>query len=388
VGLYCTGRGPAVFSEIEFEPLDPTDNQADPPTPAYAGIIDLHTWAGRGSGWTPQPEDPDLFWHRGLLPEAVEVRMGVHRAPDGRASASLMMGDGGELDSGYRLTAEQSANGQALSLKLLREGAKVAGETLGAPGGDGYSLSLERATDLLIARVDGEVALTFRDASPLADAIRVGMRRDACLINPSDADVLSPNVRTHTFRTAPVEMANLSGTWDISNRWSCSPNWTWLAGWNQNGEARTVTRQSYTGDQRIDIYIGTKMMPKPTGKGHYEELRDLLFGLCEDDEGGGYRIVVGGKAGAYSAITRDGKVVASNSTWQLPQSERHNNWILVTLSKIGAVVSVKVWGYEVLRYEDPEPLAGGRIAIGTDRNGITVPRITIYAQEAQGGPTL
>ncbi len=386
VGLYCAGRGPAVFSEIEFEPLDPIDNQADPPTPPYAGIIDQHTWAGRGSGWTPRPEDPDLFWHRGLFTDTVEVRLGVHRAADGHAGASLMVGDGGELDSGYRLTADQSANGQALSLKLLREGAEVAAETLGAPESGGYALGLERTEDLLIARVDGEVALTFRDPNPLADAVRVGMGRDACLINPSDADVISSDVRTYTFKTAPVEMANLSGTWDISNRWSCSPNWTWLAGWNQNGEARAATRQSYVGDQQIDIHVGTKMMPKPTGKGHYEELRDLLFGLCESEDGGGYRIIVGGKSGTYSTITRDGQVVASNRTWALQQSERHNNWILVTLSKIGPVVSVKVWGYEVLRYEDPKPLEGGRIAIGTNRNGITIPRITIYGQETMGGP--
>lgn len=387
VGLYCAGRGPAVFSEIEFEPLEPTDNQADPPTPAYAGIIDQHTWAGRGSGWTPRPEDPDLFWHRGLFTDTVEVRLGVHRAADGRAGASLVVGDGGELDSGYRLTTDQGANGQALSLKLLRQGVSVASETLGAPDSDGYSLSLERTGDLLVARVDGEVALMFRDANPLAGMVRVGLRRDACLINPSDADVVSPNVRTLIFNTAPVEMADLSGTWDISNRWSCSPQWTWLAGWNQNGEARTVTRQSYVGDQQVDMYIGTKMMPNPTGKGHYEELRDLLFGLCEDGNGGGYRIVVGKEGGANSTITRDGTVVASNSTWKLPQSERHNNWILVTLSKIGPVVSVKIWGYEVLRYEDPEPLAGGQVALGTVRNGITVPRITIYGQAATGSPT-
>ena len=213
------------------------------------------------------------------------------------------------------------------------------------------------------------------------------MRRDGCLINPSDADVLSPNVNTHTFKTAPVEMGIISGTLDVSNRWSCSPNWTWLAGWNQNGEALTATRQSFTGDQRIDIYVGTKMMPNPTGKGHYEELRDLLFGLCEDDAGGGYRVVIGAKDNGYSTLTRDGTVVASNNSWKLPQSERHNNWILVTLRKIGPVVSVKVWGYEILRYEDPEPLEGGRIAIGTDHNGITVPRITIYGREASEGLT-
>ena len=51
---------------------------------------------------------------------------------------------------------------------------------------------------------------------------------------------------------------------------------------------------------------------------------------------------------------------------------------MVTLLKRGPVVSVRVWDSEVLRYEDPDPLSGGRIALGTQNNGVIIPRVTIY----------
>ncbi len=273
VGMYCAGKGPAAFAGIEFMPLDPADVLTDPPTPPYAGIIDTHTWAGRGSGWVPRPEDPELYWHCGYFPAAVEARVGAHRAGDGRAAVSVAVGDGGELDSGYRLSADQPAAGGKLSLRIFRLGSEVATASLGGPGEAGYGVSFERTGDLLIARVDGNTVLTWRDSRPLEDMVRVGFRRDAAQIDPSDVDVVSPDVRTWTFKTAPVEWQDLTGTWDISNRWSCSPQWTWLAGWNQTGEARAMTRHSFYGDQQIDMYVGTKMMPNPNGKGHYEELR-------------------------------------------------------------------------------------------------------------------
>lgn len=377
-GLYCAG-GSASFRATEAYPLEPGMVLTDPPTPPFAGIIDEHTWAGRGSGWVPLPADPDLFWHRGFFPGHVEVRLGVHRRADGRADASILLGEGLTPERAYVLSASQENAAHPVRLTLTRAGQQVATGTLSSSAAEGYAIALEREGDLLVARSGNEVLLAFRDPNPLDYATRVGFRRDAADLDPADVDVLSRQVRTHVFKTAPAQWQQLSGTWEISNRWSCSPQWTWLAGWNQNGPARMITRESYQGDVQVDFYIAAKMMPRTDGqRGFYEELRDLHAGLCEDAQGHGYHVVIGADNGTRTYLERNDQVVATNTSWVVPRSELHNNWLMVTLLKRGPVVSVRVWDSEVLRYEDPDPLSGGRIALGTQNNGVIIPRVTIY----------
>lgn len=380
-GLTCEG-GPARFRQVTCRPVDHQHFATDPETPPYAGIIDLHTWAGAGSGWEPAPGDLDLFWHRGLYLDDAEVRVGVHRTGDGPAAGTLLVGDGADPGAGYALTASQPSSGEPVALSLGRAGEEVAQAELRSWSAEGWALSLQRVGSLVVGRLDGQVAVTFRDAEPLEGMRRVGFRRDVAVIDPADAEVVSSAVRTWTFRDAPADWRVESGTWEISNRWSCSPQWTWLAGWNQDGQARTRTRMSFAGDQRADIYVGTKMMPKPDGKGHYEELRDLHFGICEDGEGGGYQVVLGAKSNTWSAILRNGEPVVTSESYRIPQAERHNNWLLVTLAKNGPTVTVYMWDREVLSFTDPDPIDEGRVSIGTERNGITVPRITVYGRPA------
>lgn len=381
-GLACAG-GPASFAEVFARPVENERHVVDPPTPPYAGIIDVHTWAGPGSGWAPTPDDLDRFWHRGLYVNDVEVRLGVHRVPSGAASASLMIGDGADPELGYAAQAVQAAPGEPVRVTITRGGAEAAAGSAPVRSGEGYALSFQRVGSLLVAAINGEPVCEYRDPAPLTGLTRVGFRRDEAALDPADAEVLSEAVRTYTFANAPTDWRAVSGTWEISNRWSCSPQWTWLAGWNQEGAARIHTRWAVVGEQRVDLYVGAKMMPKPDGsRGTYEELRDLHFGLCEDGAGGGYRVVLGGKGNTWSALLRNGQEVATNTTYRVPQAEQHNNWLLVTLVKSGATVSVRVWDQEVLSFTDPEPLEGGFVAMGTEHNGITVPRVTIYGRPA------
>jgi hypothetical protein len=255
-------------------------------------------------------------------------------------------------------------------------------------GASGWAVSLQRVGNLVVGAIDGEVACEFRDPEPLTGMHRAGFRKDSAVIDAADAQVLSSAVRTWTFRDAPADWRVESGTWEISNRWSCSPDWTWLAGWNQTGQALIHSRPQFIGDHVIDVYVGTKMMPKPDGKGHYEELRDLHFGLCEDGEGNGYHVVLGGEdsgnwRGVGARIMRNGETVASDPDYRVPQRERHNNWLLIRLVRRGSELKVLLWDREVISYTDEEPLESGSVMVGTENNGITVPRITVYARPAQ-----
>lgn len=378
-GLTCTGST-AQFADATCWPIDHESFAADPPTPPYAGIIDEHTWAGAGSGWQPSPDDLDLFWHRGLYVDDVEIRLGVHRAANGEASASLYSGNPAAPEDGYVLSAYQSSSAEPVRLQLDRAGEQVATGEIRNWGAEGYALSLQRIGSLLVARVNGQTVCDWRDPEPLADVRSVGFRRDVAVIDPADAEVVSSALRTWTFESAPADWRSESGTWEISNRWSCSPQWTWLAGWNQDGEALIHSRRGFVGDQVVDLYVGAKMMPNPNGKGHYEELRDLHFGLCGDAGGGGYRVILGGENNTRTVLLRNGVQVAEAAGYTVPQAERHNNWLLVRLVKSGPTLSVRVWDSEVLSYTDPEPLEAGSFFMGTERNGIIIPRVTVYAR--------
>ncbi|MFW5868209.1 MAG: hypothetical protein ACOCX2_10360, partial [Armatimonadota bacterium] len=385
-GLACEG-GAARFRDVTCEPIDHERFAADPETPPHAGIIDLHTWAGAGSGWEPAPSDLDLFWHRGMYIGDAEVRLGVHRTGGG-AAATLLIGDGADPASGYALSANQPSPGEPVSVSLSRAGEEVATGEARAWNAEGWALSLQRVGSLVVGRLDGETICAFRDPEPLSAMRRVGFRGDNAIIDAADAEVLSSAVRTWTFEEAPADWRVGSGTWEISNRWSCSPDWTWLAGWNQDGPALIQSRKRFSGDQIIDIYVGAKMMPRPDGEGHYEELRDLHFGICGDAEGGGYEVILGDNNGRGAELLRDGTTVATNDSYAIPQAERHNNWLLVRLEKKGATVTVYDWDSEVLTYTDESaadsgPLSAGSISVGTAENGITVPRVTVYAEPAR-----
>ncbi|MGD9496197.1 MAG: hypothetical protein AB7Y46_07795 [Armatimonadota bacterium] len=380
-GLQCAG-GAASFRNAVCWPVDNRRALADPPTPPWAGIIDLHTWAGAGSGWMPDPNDLDRYWHRGLFVDDVEVRLGVHRGADGSASASLMIGNGADPDAGWVAQAEQDSPTEPVTVRLLRAGRQVGSAQARSWSAAGYALSLQRVGGLMVASVDGEAVVQHRDPQPLPGLTRVGFRRDAAVLDPADAQVLSGAVHTWTFNTAPTDWRVLSGTWEISNRWACAPQWTWLAGWNQDGVARIHTRRAFVGDQTVDIYVGARMMPNPSGRGTYEELRDLHFGLCEDGAGGGYQIVLGGQSNTLSSIARNGQLVATTTQYAIPQAERHNNWMLVTLAKTGPTISVRVWDREVLSFTDDQPIEGGFVAVGTEGNGLVFPRITVYGATA------
>ncbi|MGC9316472.1 MAG: hypothetical protein ACP5KN_00380, partial [Armatimonadota bacterium] len=338
---------------------------------------------GAGSGWQPRPEDLDLFWHRGLYVDDVEVRLGVHRTDHGAATASLVIGDGTGLHSGYAVRAEQPSTTEPVTVKLMRAGEWISTQEAEAWSEEGYVLSLRRVGNVIVAGVDGQTICQLRDPEPLEGLDRVGFRRDDAIIDPGDVAVLSSAVRTYTFEEAPVDWQAESGTWEVSTRWSCQPEWTWLAGWNQTGQALTHTRWRATGRQMIDVYVGAKMMPKPDGKGHYEELRDLHFGLCGDGEGGGYHIVLGGQNNTVSSIRRNGTLVAQSTARSIPQSERHNNWLLVTILRDGPTISARIWDREVLSFTDNRPLEGGVVSVGTENNGIIVPRVTIYGSPAR-----
>jgi len=132
------------------------------------------------------------------------------------------------------------------------------------------------------------------------------------------------------------------------------------------------------GDVLVDTFVGPKMMQ--TAEGRKEVLNELRLGLCGRTGylNAGYCFLVGAKGGAWTAIQRDGVVVAETSDFVVPQGGVHNDWVQFSARKRGNEVALLCRGQVVLSYTDPDPLPGGRVSFGAYNNGLMFPRVTVY----------
>jgi hypothetical protein len=237
-------------------------------------------------------------------------------------------------------------------------------------------LSLLRHGKLLLVWVNWRPVLSYADtqARPALDTL--GLDNGGQDLHLDDVAVRSDMVHDYTFETSPTDWAAQSGDWKVSSRWSCTPGWAWFAGVNTAGSAMISTRQRYEGDLDIVTYISAKMLPG------LERLSDLHVGLCANDTAaaGGYHFVIGGEANTTTYLLREGKQVA-NSPFRLSQSGIHNDWLRLTVHKRGSKLSLWAWDDLVMEWDDPQPLSVGHIALGTEKNGVLIPRVTIFGKQ-------
>jgi hypothetical protein len=384
VGLYARGAAAAQFQALEAWAEPASDHLADEVTPPFAGVIDRHTWAGRSGAWTPDPARLDCLWHLGYYPGAVRLEVGVHPQRASATTTLLHLSPRGQPESGYTLTAHRTWAAGTVDLTLAFGGRTVARGTIEVAAGKPYAIGFERSEADLLATVNRKAVLTWRDRQPRPELCRLGLDNAGQLVYADDVAVSSPLVHDYTFETAPTDWTVESGTWKVSSRWSCSPGWSWFGGQNPDGPALVATRQRYVGDMDVVAYFGAKMMS--SGGGSSEKLTDVHLGCGANDTraDSGYHFVVGGNDNTKTVLLRDGKEVAS-SPFRIAQALIHNDWLRLTLKRRGAEVALWVWDSRAISWTDPEPLGSGRIALGTERNGILVPRVSIYGPQAESG---
>ena len=380
VGLYARGSKPASFREFRAASLDPDEQVVDELTPAFAGIIDRHTWAGRSGAWTPEPTHLDRMWHQGYLPGDLQVAVGVHSSQAPVVKTDLYLSPEHQTDKGYALQAVRNWAANSVDLVLTRLGQTVARAQAKVAPGTAYAIRLARRGSQLLATINNLPALLFHDKQPLEDVDSIGLDNEGSLLYADDLSVKSTRVYDYMFEVAPTDWTVQSGTWEITSRWSCTPGWAWFTGLNPTGPAEIMTKQSYQGDQQVVCYVGAKMMP--AGEKRYSErLSDVHLAFLVDPAvpGSGYHFVLGGNGNTWTGLRRNGTNVAS-STYRLPAAGIHNDWLKLTMRKRGNKIYLWAWDVKVLEYEDPEPLNSGRIAVGTYQNGILVPRITVFGE--------
>jgi len=184
----------------------------------------------------------------------------------------------------------------------------------------------------------------------------------------------------------------------VTNRWSCTPDWSWFGGTSPqvqpgvySGKAVIWHKRRLQGDVVLEYFAGPKMLPLPTPSGQrqraLEKMQDFNATICGDgkDPLSGYAFIIGPGGENRVEIRRNGQLVAKNEAFLMPRLG-HNRWVNVRVQKIGKQLSLYFDTQLVLRYDDPQPLPGGYAALWTDSNGVIIPKVALYYQEMTGLP--
>jgi hypothetical protein len=109
-----------------------------------------------------------------------------------------------------------------------------------------------RFKNILIA---GVLAPTLGGAAHAAPSV-IGF--DGAMPNLADVQIESGNVYDYTFTSAPTDWLVQSGVWEMTNRWSCSPGWSWFGGRSEE-VASIWNKRKFSGDVSIQFYFAFKM---------------------------------------------------------------------------------------------------------------------------------
>ena len=207
-----------------------------------------------------------------------------------------------------------------------------------------------------------------------------------------DVAVSSNHVYDYTFSTAPVDWRVAAGVWEMTNRWSCSPGWSWFGG-RSDEVAAIWNKRRVGGDLSAQMYFAFKMGLNVPQWPEYPS--DVALSICGDGTnlGSGYVFIAGAKDNSCSLLMKNGEVVARSDKAEAllprlsdgsPSNENiHRRWWYMRLDKNGDTITALLDGKPVLSYVDTKPIEGGQSAIWTYNNGIMLARVQLYFEKPE-----
>src|SRR5687767_15115984 len=98
-------------------------------------------------------------------------------------------------------------------------------------------LVLSGASLCSVAQADAPHAIGFGGSLPLREV-----------------EVNNGHVYDYTFASAPSDWRVQSGVWEMTNRWDCSPGWSWFGGRSEE-IAAVWHKRKFSGDFSIQFYF-------------------------------------------------------------------------------------------------------------------------------------
>ena len=201
-----------------------------------------------------------------------------------------------------------------------------------------------------------------------------------------DVQINSRNVYDYTFTTAPVDWRIASGVWEMTNRWSCSPGWSWFGG--RSDEVASIwNKRVLGGDMSAQMYFAFKMGLSGAWPEYPADAAMTILGDGKNLSSG-YTFIAGADDNTRSILLKNGKIVAQSSAKNaiLPRltdgnpgnDAMHRRWWFLKMERVGKTVKCYLDGELVVSYDDAQPIPSGQTAIWTYNNGLMLARVQLY----------
>ncbi|HEY0076264.1 MAG TPA: hypothetical protein VGB77_19350, partial [Abditibacteriaceae bacterium] len=126
--------------------------------------------------------------------------------------------------------------------------------------------------------------------------------------------VKSDHVYDYTFSKAPSDWRVQSGKWNMTNRWTCAPGWSWFGGHSEE-IASIWNKRKFSGDFVLHVYFAFKegmVRETPTWR---EKNADVGLSFCGDGNnlGSGYSLVLGADNNRHSILLKQGQAITESA---------------------------------------------------------------------------
>jgi hypothetical protein len=266
--------------------------------------------------------------------------------------------------------------------RLLRRGQEVAAGqgTWLAERGYPYLLRFDQVGSQVCAsfgRFGRWRVFTWNDPRPLHGR-RAGYWSSAEVVDQWGSQAWSPHLLEYRWLQAPVDWRMESGTWVVeapSGRGfdPCDPVLVFHG--SASDEAALWHKLHFADDLVVEVFASGK--------------HDLNVTLCGDgaDVRSGYSFIFAGWDRTRSATLKQGKVVA-DAPFEDPTTAQDPGtmtpWYYLRVEKQGRRLCFAANHQPLCEYTDPQPLAGGKVALWTQQGDLVLYRVRVWYEGVAG----
>ena len=396
----ATNAKAARLAHLRIDSTRAEDCERPPTNVVFADDPYMLHWSAPQGAWVPGG-NMRTFWHKGDFFGRFSVKMPFmdgaqllfctdRSQPASDPAAPL------EPQRGYLISFD--ASGKAV--RFDRQGKQV--QRIAVDPANPVSIS--RDGKYVWLSTDEKELFCYRDQTPPSGTkLALQTKHDLAAEDFGRIEVTRAQVRDDYFDCAPSDWMRI-GQWEVTNRFTCDPRWSHLAGSSARAGAILWSKTAYEGDLTIEFYAGHNMRRFDDWASplYYPRTGDINVTICADgqDLDSGYSVTLSGWDSTWSEtwtrLWRKDKSVAESDRELVPRNRElypskriipvpwiskgraiHGAWYYIKLRKVGNRVEYYFDNELVLSYEDSKPLTGQRIALWTYDNSVMFSRAKI-----------
>lgn len=202
------------------------------------------------------------------------------------------------------------------------------------------------------------------------------------------------NVIDDFFSESPFNWTINGGTWQIVNRFQCTPSWSHMIGESEDNLAALWYKALFEGDMTLEFYAGTRH-----GDWYYR-MGDLNCTIMAQttSPSSGYTVTCTEwdqeLSQKWTTLRRNGEVMVRSDDYLVPRRRAglvrkflnplvsqgrpyHGAWYYIKLRKMGDKLEYYFDDHKIFETTDPEALRDGLVGIWTFMHSMTVAQVKI-----------